>query len=175
MSACVRLNCFILQLFSYHQLCAANNTALLVCVCKSTGRVASCVEATLFDVSLIQHGEPAGVCIHTSITVSVKTLMVRCHWPRRATPSIPDEDEVNRKSIGLWHWQPPAQRAETESPRRLATLSPVPACALYLLMRANRCFYAVCKEIILIKCADNLPTILKFIWCPHKHSIFYDL
>lgn len=53
---------------------------------------------------LIQHTEPAGLCIHTSITASVKTLILHCHRTPKAMPPVPDEDEVNRKSICLWHW-----------------------------------------------------------------------
>lgn len=108
----------LVAVFRSPTVCCKKNTALLVGVCKSTGRMASCVQATLLAVSFIQHSEPAGLCVRTSITASAKTLMVCCHWPQRAMPSIPDEDEVNRKSIGLWHWQPQAQRAQAECLRK---------------------------------------------------------
>lgn len=38
----------------------------------------------------------------------------RCHWPPRPTPSIPHEDGVNRKSIGLRHWHVAAAGSSRE-------------------------------------------------------------
>lgn len=59
------------------------------------------VTAWLHFHSLTHHGEPVALCIHTSITAGVGTLMLRCHHPARAMQSIPNEDELNRKSIDL--------------------------------------------------------------------------
>jgi len=117
------------QLHLAGTLCDMDKTPLLY-VCSSGGSV--------LTLSPIHHTEPTGLCIHTSITASVKTLMVCCHWPPRATPSIPDEDGVNKKSISLWLWQPAAAGTESRDGVSERTGNTVPV--LYLLMRANIMF-----------------------------------